>query len=76
MRKINHSRIVAGNCLIVPVNSNNSRCICYRIRIVWTVLCMVLLIYIFPSARDQPFGLLPYNLGQIGPPVPRDTRAL
>ena len=42
MRKINHSRIVAGNCLIVPVNSNNSRCSCYRIRIVWTVLCMVL----------------------------------
>ena len=38
MRKINHSRIVADNCLIVPVNSNNSRCSCYRIRIVWTVL--------------------------------------
>nr|DAX87771.1 MAG TPA: hypothetical protein [Caudoviricetes sp.] len=41
-----------------------------------SVLCMVLLIYIFSSARDQPFGLPPYNLGRIGPPVPRDTRAL
>nr|DAE26963.1 MAG TPA: hypothetical protein [virus sp. ct6Ax4] len=59
MRKINHSRIVAGNCLIVPVNSNNSRCSCYRIRIgqtVISVLCMVLLIYIFHLPGISPLG--------------------
>ena len=79
MRKINHSRIVAGNCIIVQVNSNNSRQHRYRIRIAQTVLFCAVYgpadLY-FPSAKDQPFGLPPYILGRIGNPVPRDTRAL
>lgn len=71
MRKINHSRIVAGNCFIVPVNSNNSRAAVTgsgSFRLFCSVLCMILLLYIFLLPGISPPGCHRTSCGRIGPP--------